>query len=182
MSPEAFRTLGGVAEAELRLRGSAFVSLAAPVRDEAEARRVLEERRRARWDATHHCSAWRLRSGLWRTGDDGGPSGSAGVPILAAVDCAEVLDCIVVVTRYFGGTKLGVGGLAQAEGAEMEHGYVTNGAAARMEATVPTERVDALRERLRDETAGEVTVEGVGERVLYRNAHPTVAVQDEGTG
>lgn len=68
------------------------------------------------YDATHHCVAWRLRSGVWRAIDAGEPSGSAGAPILAAIDGAGLTDCVVVVTRYYGGTKLGVGGLIRAYG------------------------------------------------------------------
>lgn len=116
MSEDRFQTLAASGEVETRIRGSTFLALAAPARTEAEARRVLEDRSRAMHDATHHCSAWRLREGLWRANDAGEPSGSAGAPILAAIDGAGLVDCMVVVTRYFGGTKLGVGGLVRAYG------------------------------------------------------------------
>lgn len=76
----------------------------------------MEEWQRRHHDATHHCSAWRLRGGPWRANDAGEPAGSAGAPILAAIDGAGLLDCMVVVTRWFGGTKLGVGGLVRAYG------------------------------------------------------------------
>jgi uncharacterized YigZ family protein len=115
-STEPFLTLAAAGVAETRERASTFHALAAPVAGEAEARALLDERRRAMWDATHHCSAWRLQGGLWRANDDGEPSGSAGAPILAAIDGAVVTDCIVIVTRYYGGTKLGVGGLIRAYG------------------------------------------------------------------
>src|SRR5690606_11607018 len=68
------------------------------------------------FDATHHCAAWRFRDGQFRALDAGEPSGSAGAPILAALDGAGLLDAAAVVTRYFGGTQLGVGGLARAYG------------------------------------------------------------------
>jgi putative IMPACT (imprinted ancient) family translation regulator len=113
---EEFRTLAGPAESETRERGSVFLAVAAPVTAEVEARALLAERARARFDATHHCSAWRLRDGVWRANDAGEPSGSAGAPILAAIDGAGLLDCAVVVTRYYGGTRLGVGGLIRAYG------------------------------------------------------------------
>lgn len=80
------------------------------------ARDALAERERALFDASHHCSAWRLRTGVWRANDAGEPSGSAGAPILAAMDGLGLVDCAVIVTRYFGGTKLGVGGLLRAYG------------------------------------------------------------------
>jgi putative IMPACT (imprinted ancient) family translation regulator len=63
-----------------------------------------------------HCAAWRLAQSIWRALDAGEPSGTAGAPILAALDARGLLDVGVVVTRYFGGTKLGVGGLARAYG------------------------------------------------------------------
>lgn len=71
---------------------------------------------RKHFDATHNCSAWRIHDGPWRANDAGEPSGSAGAPILAAIDGAELQDVVVVVTRYYGGTKLGVGGLVRAYG------------------------------------------------------------------
>ncbi|MGK0359828.1 MAG: putative YigZ family protein [Bradymonadia bacterium] len=73
---------------------------------------------RTQWpDATHHCWAWRGEGrDAWRYADDGEPSGSAGKPILSAIDGRDLTDVVVVVTRYFGGTKLGVGGLIRAYG------------------------------------------------------------------
>jgi uncharacterized YigZ family protein len=109
-----FLTLAAPAEAETRVRGSRFLALAAPVEHDAEARELLHARSRAYFDATHHCAAWRLRDRTSRTVDAGEPSGSAGAPILTAIDGRELVDTLVVVTRYFGGTKLGVGGLARA--------------------------------------------------------------------
>ncbi|HEX8696868.1 MAG TPA: YigZ family protein [Longimicrobium sp.] len=116
MTADEFLTLAAPAEAETRVKGSVFLALAAPAASEEEARALLAGREKARWDATHHCSAWRLRSGVSRANDAGEPSGSAGAPILAAIDGAGLTDCIVVVTRWFGGTRLGVGGLARAYG------------------------------------------------------------------
>ncbi|MDB4949454.1 MAG: hypothetical protein JWM27_2103 [Gemmatimonadetes bacterium] len=116
LSTEPFVTLAGDGEAETRVKGSTFLALAAPAEDEEAARARLEPVQRRHFDASHHCSAWRFRGGLWRANDAGEPSGSAGAPILAAIDGAGVTDCIVVVTRWFGGTKLGVGGLVRAYG------------------------------------------------------------------
>jgi putative IMPACT (imprinted ancient) family translation regulator len=116
VSPDPFVTLAGDGEAETRVKGSTFLALAAAAESEDEARARLEPVERRYFDATHHCSAWRFRSGVWRANDAGEPSGGAGAPILAAIDGAGVTDCIVVVTRWFGGTKLGVGGLVRAYG------------------------------------------------------------------
>jgi uncharacterized YigZ family protein len=116
MRTDTFLTISGPGSAELRIRGSSFLGYAAPAGDEAAARGALAERMRRFHDATHNCSAWRLRGGVQRANDDGEPGGSAGAPILAAIEGAGLVDCVVVVTRYFGGTKLGVGGLVRAYG------------------------------------------------------------------
>lgn len=113
---EPFRTLAGRGEAETKVKGSTFLAVAAPAEAEADARAVLEPLAKRMFDASHHCSAWRFRDGTFRANDAGEPSGSAGAPILAAIDGAGLTDCVVVVTRYFGGTKLGVGGLVRAYG------------------------------------------------------------------
>ena len=111
-----FTTLAAPAEARIREKASVFLAHAAPASTEAEARAVLAERERIHHDATHNCSAWSLRTGLRRASDAGEPNGSAGAPILAAIEGAGLTDCIVVVTRWYGGTKLGVGGLVRAYG------------------------------------------------------------------
>jgi uncharacterized YigZ family protein len=116
VTADEFLTLAAPAEAETRVKGSVFLALAAPVSREEEARALLAGREKAMWNATHHCSAWRLRSGVSRANDAGEPSGSAGAPILAAIEGAGLTDCMVVVTRWFGGTRLGVGGLVRAYG------------------------------------------------------------------
>jgi uncharacterized YigZ family protein len=120
MSNPEFLTLAGTGEAETKVRGSRFIAIAFPTSDEATARAVLDERSRHYFDASHHCAAWRLRDGSWRALDAGEPAGSAGPPILAAIDAVPLRDVAVVVTRYFGGTKLGVGGLVRAYGAAAE--------------------------------------------------------------
>jgi uncharacterized YigZ family protein len=111
-----FLTLAGPGEAETRVKASVFLAYAAPVASEEEARAILAAREKAMWDANHHCSAWRLRSGVARANDAGEPNGSAGAPILAAIEGAGLVDTLVIVTRWFGGTKLGVGGLVRAYG------------------------------------------------------------------
>ncbi|HEX6911128.1 MAG TPA: YigZ family protein, partial [Longimicrobium sp.] len=111
-----FSTLAAPAEAQLREKASVFLACAAPAATEAEARAVLAQREKLHWDATHNCSAWVVRGGIRRANDAGEPSGSAGAPILAAIEGAGLTDCIVVVTRWYGGSKLGVGGLVRAYG------------------------------------------------------------------
>lgn len=87
-----------------------------PVTDAASAREALEAVRRDHPDASHHCWAYRLSDGTERSDDDGEPGGSAGRPILAQLAGHGVADALVVVARWFGGTKLGVGGLIRAYG------------------------------------------------------------------
>jgi uncharacterized YigZ family protein len=102
----------------LKVRGSRFIGTAIPVDTRDAAAAELDAIRKEFWDATHNCYAWRLApDGLqYRFADDGEPSGSAGKPILFVLQQRELVNALVVVTRYFGGTKLGVGGLARAYG------------------------------------------------------------------
>jgi len=113
---DEYATLGARAEAELTVRGSRFCAVAIPVHDRPECEAEIASRRKRLHDATHHCFAYRLgpAGAEWRAGDDGEPAGSAGRPILGVIAGASLSDALVVVTRYFGGTKLGVGGLARA--------------------------------------------------------------------
>lgn len=115
MSDE-FLTLAASGEAQTRIKASVFLATAWPVETEDEARVLLAAREKAMWDATHHCNAWKLRGGVSRANDAGEPGGSAGAPILAAIEGAGMVDVLVIVTRWYGGTKLGVGGLVRAYG------------------------------------------------------------------
>lgn len=114
---ESFRTLGGELRHEIdKVKGSRFLATVAPVQSGEAARELLGRVRKTHHDARHHGSAWRLRGGEFRYSDDGEPSGSTGKPILAAINGRDLVDVAVVVTRWFGGTKLGVGGLMRAYG------------------------------------------------------------------
>ena len=114
--PDAIQIPTGPATAEIRERGSRFRALAAPAESDSEARALRDVERTRFHDATHHVWAFRGSSGEERWDDDGEPAGTGGRPILAAIDSGEVSDVAVVVTRWFGGTKLGTGGLARAYG------------------------------------------------------------------
>jgi putative IMPACT (imprinted ancient) family translation regulator len=113
-----FVTLARRHRAETREKGSRFIATAMPVADEAGARAAIETMRLEFPDATHHCWGYSLedrRAGAVERSDDAGePRGTAGPPILVAIRSAGVSNVVVVVTRYFGGTKLGKGGLARA--------------------------------------------------------------------
>jgi uncharacterized YigZ family protein len=105
----------GPAEGEIREKGSVFLARIVPAASEEEARAALAALAREHPDATHHCWAWRLgRPPRERSADAGEPAGTAGVPILRVLAGAGLTDVLAVVVRWFGGTKLGKGGLARA--------------------------------------------------------------------
>ncbi len=116
MENDSYLTLAAPAEAYNRERSSKFLSYAYPVENEEQIREALEALRKRYFDATHHCYAWRLgpRGEQFRANDDGEPSATAGRPILGQMLSMKVTNCLVVVVRYFGGTKLGVPGLIAA--------------------------------------------------------------------
>ena len=101
--------------AEYAVQRSRFIADTAAVRDEETAQAFLQEIKKKYYDARHHCYGWILEGGRRKkSGDDGEPSGTAGAPILAALERQGITDGLIVVTRYFGGIKLGTGGLARA--------------------------------------------------------------------
>ena len=106
------------ATAEIEVKRSRFLCRVARVESEEDAHAVIAEERRAYGTAGHHCSAFILGpdAGTLRSNDDGEPSGTAGPPILDALQGAQLSDVVAVVTRWFGGTLLGTGGLVQAYG------------------------------------------------------------------
>ncbi|MDR0927724.1 MAG: YigZ family protein [Ignavibacteria bacterium] len=114
--PDYYYTIEDTATAEIKIKGSKFIGYAAPATDKDSAVAYLDAIRSKHFDATHNCFAYQIGcdGNDFRSSDDGEPSGTAGKPILLAIKKYEVSDIIVVVTRYFGGTKLGVGGLIRA--------------------------------------------------------------------
>ena len=106
-------TLAGEARSEIEVKRSRFVAHAEPVRNPAETLEFFE--RVADPQASHNCWAWKIGN-QYRSNDDGEPGGSAGRPILAAIEGRDLDQVMVVVTRWFGGTKLGIGGLVRAYG------------------------------------------------------------------
>ncbi len=107
------------AESEIQGRRSRFVCTLRRVESEAQAREVIEDLGKVHWDAGHHCSAFVLGPPpmpVERSSDDGEPAGTAGAPMLEVLRGAGVSDVVAVVSRWFGGTKLGAGGLVRAYG------------------------------------------------------------------
>ena len=113
---DSYRTVAGASEASMRERSSRFLAFLWPVSTEEEIRERLDGLRKRYYDATHHCYAWRLgpKGERERANDDGEPSGTAGRPILGQLLSNGLTECLLVVVRYFGGTKLGVPGLIAA--------------------------------------------------------------------
>ncbi|MCO6467001.1 MAG: YigZ family protein [Bradyrhizobiaceae bacterium] len=109
-------TITEVVSFELIVKRSRFLAFLHPVTTKEQATQLLEHYRQQYWDAVHHCYAWRLGdNGMqFRMSDDGEPSGSAGKPILFALQRTRLTNVMAVVVRYFGGVKLGVGPLARA--------------------------------------------------------------------
>ena len=114
-SPELYVTLEGEGSDEFEEKRSIFIGHAKHVTSEEEAMEFIKSKKKEYSDATHNCWAYLLKGGIIaRYSDDGEPQGTAGVPMLEAIRKSGVSDCVVVVTRYFGGTLLGTGGLVRA--------------------------------------------------------------------
>ena len=111
-----YYTIEKGAVAEFKDRGSKFIGYACPVKNVEEFKDRLNEIKKEHPKATHHCFAYRLGldGNIFRVSDDGEPSGTAGRPILGQIDSKELVNTLVVVVRYFGGTLLGVPGLINA--------------------------------------------------------------------
>ena len=116
MAQDSYKTIARAAETTYRQLSSKFLTYAYPVESEEEIKEHLDALRKRWFDATHHCYAWRLgaHGEQFRANDDGEPSSTAGKPILGQLLSNEITNCLVVVVRYFGGTKLGVPGLIAA--------------------------------------------------------------------
>ena len=115
---DPYPILDGATRVEIKVKGSRFIGEALPVDSVAAAEEALQAIRKREYDATHHCSAWRIdpEGREFRWSDDGEPSGSAGAPIFRQIEGRGLSGALVVVTRYYGGTKLGTGGLIRAYG------------------------------------------------------------------
>ncbi len=113
---KAYKTLLKEASDEVIINKSRFIGYAAPVKTVEEALSFLDRIRTKHKDATHNCYAYIIgqNAGIMRYSDDGEPGGTAGMPIIEVMKARGVVDCAVVVTRYFGGILLGAGGLVRA--------------------------------------------------------------------
>lgn len=115
--PDSFSSIKRFNRSQLRVKGSKFIAYAFPVENEEEVQDLIGKVKKEFHDATHHCFAYRIKlkdKDIIRTSDAGEPKGTAGEPIFLAIKSKDLYNVLVVVTRYFGGTKLGKGGLARA--------------------------------------------------------------------
>ncbi len=126
-----YKTILEQAEAEISEKKSRFIATVRPVKTEEEARAFIEEMKKKYWDATHNVFAYQIgeRNEIQRFSDDGEPQGTAGMPILNVLKGEDIKDTAIVVTRYFGGTLLGTGGLVRAYGKSAKEGLLAAGIA-----------------------------------------------------
>ena len=111
-----YRTLTDLSEGIYKEKGSKFIAFAVPCYNEKEAKEYLDSWRKEHYQSRHVCYAYRfgVDQKVFRANDDGEPNNSAGMPIYGQIQSFEVTNVLVVVVRYFGGVKLGVGGLISA--------------------------------------------------------------------
>ena len=113
---DKYYTIGRESEGFYKEKGSKFISFAFPIEEEDEVKEILTRLKKKYYDARHHCYAYIFgkHGEKYRANDDGEPGHSAGDPILGQIRSKQLTNTLVVVVRYFGGTKLGIGGLINA--------------------------------------------------------------------
>lgn len=119
-----YKTVKGQGEHEIVIQKSRFIAHVNRAETEEEAQNFIQHIKKIHWNATHNCSAYLIgeHNQIQKANDDGEPSGTAGVPILEVLKKRDLRDTVVVVTRYFGGIKLGAGGLIRAYGKATSEG------------------------------------------------------------
>jgi uncharacterized YigZ family protein len=158
MESDSYLTIKSVSEGVYKEKGSRFLACAFPVSDIDEIRPIIEKIRKERHEARHHCFAYMIGKDrtIWRVNDDGEPSGTAGRPILGQINSSGLTNILIVVSRYFGGTLLGVSGLINAyrsaaasaiENAEIEECAVKN----HFEITFPYSSMNDVMKILKEE-------------------------------
>jgi uncharacterized YigZ family protein len=116
MTSDIYKTIRASSRGIYKDKGSRFISFAFPVSDPEQVKPIIDKIRKEHHDARHHCFAYMIGQErlIWRTNDDGEPSGTAGKPILGQINSNGLTNILIVVSRYFGGTLLGVSGLINA--------------------------------------------------------------------
>ena len=114
ISTDTYQVPASEVAAVIKVKGSKFIASIFPAATAEEAEEIYDKIKKKFFNATHNCLAYRINDTIFRYSDDGEPSGTAGKPMLQALDGAGLSQVVCVVTRYFGGTKLGTGGLIRA--------------------------------------------------------------------
>jgi uncharacterized YigZ family protein len=124
-----YNTVKGYGENEINIERSRFIAYVNRAETEEEAQAFIADIKKKHWDANHNCSAYMIgeHNLIQKANDDGEPSGTAGVPMLEVLKKRDLKDTVVVVTRYFGGIKLGAGGLIRAYGKATSEGLNATG-------------------------------------------------------
>jgi uncharacterized YigZ family protein len=125
----SYYTVKGYGEHEIEIQKSRFIAYIQRAETEEEAQEFIQIIKKKNWNATHNCSAYMIGENdqIQKANDDGEPSGTAGVPILEVLKKKHLKDTVVVITRYFGGIKLGAGGLIRAYGKATSEGLKATG-------------------------------------------------------
>ena len=139
-----YYTVKGHGENEIVIEKSRFIAHVARTETEEEAQEFIQNIKKAHWNATHNCSAYMIgeHDQIQKANDDGEPSGTAGVPILEVLKKKHLKDTVVVVTRYFGGIKLGAGGLIRAYSKATSEGINATGVVQRKLMRIISTKVD----------------------------------------
>ena len=116
MDSDIYKTIKSPSEGIYKEKGSRFLSFALPVSDQEAIKPIIDRIRKEHHEARHHCFAYMIgfERNIWRVNDDGEPSGTAGRPIMGQINSYGLTNILIVVSRYFGGTLLGVSGLINA--------------------------------------------------------------------
>lgn len=140
----SYYTVKGYGENEIIIEKSRFIAHVSRATTEEEAQEFIQTIKKKHWNATHNCSAYLIGENdqIQKANDDGEPSGTAGVPILEVLKKRHLKDTVVVITRYFGGIKLGAGGLIRAYGKATTEGIKVTGVVERRLMKVMHTKVD----------------------------------------
>lgn len=139
-----YYTVKGPGENEIVIERSRFIAHVARAETEEEAQAFIADIKKQHWSANHNCSAYMIGENnlIQKANDDGEPSGTAGVPMLEVLKKRDLKDTVVVVTRYFGGIKLGAGGLIRAYGKSTSEGLNATGVVERKLMRIMKTKID----------------------------------------
>lgn len=161
MNSDVYKTITKSGRGAYKEKGSKFISIAMPFTDPEEIKTIIDGIRKEHHEARHHCFAYMTgpERKIWRANDDGEPSGTAGRPILGQINSAGLTNILIVVSRYFGGTLLGVSGLInayrEAAAAAIENSEITEKTVQEYyEVTFPFISINDVMKTLKDEDLG----------------------------